>query len=246
MARQVLGPRANLITVQTEPKLDGFRPEWHTMAMQSAMLGVPSVQLELPPHLRDRLVCDAELMRLFANCISKVFHETVVPWWLSARCTDPLQLLGLSSHCDAFSGLAVDGNQVEDTVLLSACSKVPLDDSTTEQAISVALENPDKNAEHVDDWPGACNWDDQFSLMSGMPASSHCPVSEEEVVQNPYYPVSEEEEAGYSMLEPCETLASSIDECGPLDDKCFGLWCGKLLRSLGELEKRKSETEEQI
>merc|ERR1711865_892043 len=105
MAQQVLGPRANLITVQTEPKLDGFRPEWHTMSMQSALLGVPSVQLELPPHLRDRLVYDAELMRSFANGISKVFHETVVPWWLSARCTDPLQFLGLSSQCDLFIGL---------------------------------------------------------------------------------------------------------------------------------------------
>lgn len=236
MAQQVLGPRANLITVQTEPKLDGFRPEWHTMSMQSAMLGVPSVQLELPPHLRDRLVCDAELMRLFANCISKVFYETVVPWWFSARCTDPLQFLG--SQGDVFVGLPGACNQKEDEVsAVSACSKVPLDDSTMALAISVAHANPDKNVDHINDWADAGNWDDPFLLLNGMSAASHTPISEE---------MAQDVEASYSMLELCETLASSVDDCGLRDEKCLGFWCENILRSLGEWESRKSETEEQI
>lgn len=69
------------MTVQTDPKLSGMRPEGPTMSMQSAMLGVPSIQLELPPLLRDCLVKDVGLCELLASGIAKVFRETVTPWW---------------------------------------------------------------------------------------------------------------------------------------------------------------------
>lgn len=85
---RVLGPRANRITVQTEPKLDGFRSDgFATMAMQTAMLGVPSVQVELPVLLRERLVDDAELCYSLAACFSCVYSETVAPWWLAQFCS---------------------------------------------------------------------------------------------------------------------------------------------------------------
>mmetsp|Transcript_62615 Transcript_62615/g.123754 ORF Transcript_62615/g.123754 Transcript_62615/m.123754 type:complete len:366 (-) Transcript_62615:167-1264(-) len=82
----VYGSRANLITVQVDPTLDGFRADgFATMSMQSAMLGIPSVQLELPFPLRKRLANDEHLCNLLARGIADVFQGTVVSWWSVER-----------------------------------------------------------------------------------------------------------------------------------------------------------------
>merc|ERR1712232_536257 len=77
----VQGPRANLITVQTDPRLDGFRSDgFATMSMQTAMLGVPSIQLELPAILREQLLLNTNLCDCLADGICNVFSETVSRW----------------------------------------------------------------------------------------------------------------------------------------------------------------------
>ena len=45
------------------------------------LLGIPAVQFEMPPALRQQLVRDVELSRRFAQAIKEVYEELVVPWW---------------------------------------------------------------------------------------------------------------------------------------------------------------------
>lgn len=81
MQCQVKGPRGNLITVQCDPPLDGFRSDgFATMSMQAAMLGVPSAQLEFPPMLRMRSMNDTDLCQRLAAGIADVYFKIVVPW----------------------------------------------------------------------------------------------------------------------------------------------------------------------
>lgn len=47
------------------------------------LLGIPAVQFEMPPALRQQLVKDTELSRRFAQAIKEVYEEVVVPWWQS-------------------------------------------------------------------------------------------------------------------------------------------------------------------
>lgn len=78
---QAYGPRGNLITVQSDPILNGYRSDgFATLSMQTAMLGVPSVQLEFPSMLRSRLLIDVGMCQQLAKCIADVHHQDVVPW----------------------------------------------------------------------------------------------------------------------------------------------------------------------
>jgi hypothetical protein len=118
----VHGPRSNLVTVQTDPKLSGFRSNgFATMSMQAAMLGVPSIQIEFPAMLRERLLLDGELCNLLAQGIASAFHQTVKPWYLqhSGNWKDVFEaLVPCQSALTCISSLhcsGVDQYQAEDS-----------------------------------------------------------------------------------------------------------------------------------
>lgn len=78
--RSASGQRIN---VDCHPTLHGYWGEGTvaTLSHQSVSLGIPAVQLEMPPSLRGRLVEDVELARLFGSAISRIYRETITPWW---------------------------------------------------------------------------------------------------------------------------------------------------------------------
>merc|ERR1719473_1912287 len=109
------------MTVQTDPRLDGYRSDGYvTMSMQTAMLRVPSIQLELPSILRARLLEDDELCDLLAANIGTVYEKTVTPWWY-----------GLAANAQEGSLLGMDdaGARTSDdscNLCFSAQAEVPL------------------------------------------------------------------------------------------------------------------------
>merc|ERR1712025_1521333 len=55
--------------------------EMTTMSHQAVMLGIPAVQLEMPPAVRERLVVDPSFTDAFAAGLAYCYHNVVVPWW---------------------------------------------------------------------------------------------------------------------------------------------------------------------
>jgi len=83
MEREVTTAKKNPIQVDPDPSLHGF---WGydtvtTISHQSVNLGVPAVQLEMPHRVREKVVFDSELARLFAESIATAYRDCVVPWW---------------------------------------------------------------------------------------------------------------------------------------------------------------------
>ena len=83
----VFSQKGKQIKVKADPVLHGF---WGddtvtTISHQSVLLGIPAVQFEMPPRLREQLVTKPELAKRFAAAIQEVYFEVVTPWWL-ARC----------------------------------------------------------------------------------------------------------------------------------------------------------------
>jgi len=74
------------LKVDSKPTLNGFwgKQKLKTLSHQSALLGIPSIQLEVPPRLRQRFIDKPELYTAFAAAISQAFQEVIIPWW-SAR-----------------------------------------------------------------------------------------------------------------------------------------------------------------
>jgi len=97
----VLNVDGEIMTTDPNPKLHGFwgdrtfktkNPDPATMSHQSILLGIPAVQLEMPPALRRRLADDSELLRLFAETIYRAYSEVVLPWWPRLNRPTMLQL----------------------------------------------------------------------------------------------------------------------------------------------------------
>ena len=70
-----------------------------TMTEQAIMLGIPSVQLEIPLKMRQTLFKDEKLSKQFLNVIIKVYHDIVCNWW-------PARVVPLV--CDREMGAMVD------------------------------------------------------------------------------------------------------------------------------------------
>eukprot|EP00928_Gymnodinium_smaydae_P072148 TRINITY_DN55561_c0_g1_i1.p1 TRINITY_DN55561_c0_g1~~TRINITY_DN55561_c0_g1_i1.p1 ORF type:complete len:286 (-),score=23.52 TRINITY_DN55561_c0_g1_i1:522-1259(-) len=73
------------IKVDVDPRLHGY---WGadtvtTISHQSVLLGVPAVQFEMPPRLREQFVQSTLLGQRFAAAIAEVYHEVVTPWWIA-------------------------------------------------------------------------------------------------------------------------------------------------------------------
>lgn len=71
------------IAVDVDPVLHGFwgKDTVATISHQSALLGIPAVQFEMPPRLREQLLSNEELGRGFAAAIAEAYREDVAPWW---------------------------------------------------------------------------------------------------------------------------------------------------------------------
>ena len=67
-------------TFNTEPYLHGFwGDKIHTMTEQAILLGIPSMQLEIPYAVRKKLFKDVELRGRFQKLIRKLFDTVILP-----------------------------------------------------------------------------------------------------------------------------------------------------------------------
>jgi len=87
-ARCILSKKGNPMMADVDPDLHGYWGEdtATTMSHQSVLLGIPAVQFECPPILREKLVIDKKLVTLFAEAIAGTYHDVVVPWWPKTPC----------------------------------------------------------------------------------------------------------------------------------------------------------------
>ncbi|XP_046547011.1 uncharacterized protein LOC124257046 [Haliotis rubra] len=84
-------------TVDMDPEMSGFRLDRSvfTLSTQSAMLGIPSVQLEIPKTMRQKLNEDDDFLLKFADCIMHVFEQGICQGalpsrdWYSSHCRTP-------------------------------------------------------------------------------------------------------------------------------------------------------------
>ncbi|CAE7706757.1 unnamed protein product, partial [Symbiodinium necroappetens] len=74
---RVLSLKGKQIKVDADPCLHGFWGEdtVTTISHQSVLLGIPAVQFEMPPRLREQLVRDPELGRRFADAIAEIYRD---------------------------------------------------------------------------------------------------------------------------------------------------------------------------
>merc|ERR1712100_908482 len=80
-------------------------------------LGIPAVQLECPPVVRERLVHDRSLAAMFAEAIAGTYREVVEPWWHEAPVSCPGEP---EIPLDAAMGQRLDEIAVEDVPSLAA------------------------------------------------------------------------------------------------------------------------------
>lgn len=88
----VVSLKGKQIEVDVDPALHGFWGEntVTTISHQTVQLGIPAVQFEMPPRLRERLVLDPALGTAFASAILDIYHNLVTPWWFErAQCSTP-------------------------------------------------------------------------------------------------------------------------------------------------------------
>lgn len=102
---RVLNSQGRPLVVEMQPTLNGYwgKQKLKTLSHQSVLLGVPALQLEAPPRLRERFIADAELQTSVAAALSQVFREVVVPWW-SARDAQPVIAKSRPLEADASLG----------------------------------------------------------------------------------------------------------------------------------------------
>ena len=69
---------------EIEPDLDGF---WgfdrHSMNSQCCKMGIPSIQLEIPPDFRKNMADSDKMIEEWAQAIIEIYHEVVVPTWVN-------------------------------------------------------------------------------------------------------------------------------------------------------------------
>ena len=67
---------------EIDPDLDGF---WgydrHSMNSQCSKMGIPSLQLEIPPDFRKNLADSDKMIELWATAIIEMYNEVIVPTW---------------------------------------------------------------------------------------------------------------------------------------------------------------------
>jgi hypothetical protein len=64
----------------TNPNLHGYwGGEIHTMTTQAILLGIPSIQFEIPFSVRKRLLRDKELRAKLNNLVLQLYHQVIVP-----------------------------------------------------------------------------------------------------------------------------------------------------------------------
>ena len=51
------------------------------MSSQNCKLGIPSIQLELPPQIRHHLANCPDMIRKWAKLIVEIYNEIIVPNW---------------------------------------------------------------------------------------------------------------------------------------------------------------------
>lgn len=75
--------RGRPMVVESKPVLNGFwgKQKLKTLSHQSVLLGIPALQFEAPPRLRQRFIADPKLCAAVAAAIAQAFREVVVPWW---------------------------------------------------------------------------------------------------------------------------------------------------------------------
>ena len=81
------------VEVDVDPEyLQGFQG-WniHTMTSQNCKLGIPSIQLELPPQIRHHLANSPEMITRWAKVIVEIYNEVIVPNWQSKQIKTTMQ-----------------------------------------------------------------------------------------------------------------------------------------------------------
>merc|ERR1711865_63673 len=78
-----MGGKGGPLVVEASPVLNGFwgKHKLKTLSHQSVLLGIPALQLEAPPWLRQRIISEPKLCTALAAAIAQAFQEVVVPWW---------------------------------------------------------------------------------------------------------------------------------------------------------------------
>ncbi|XP_067677056.1 uncharacterized protein [Haliotis asinina] len=84
-------------TVDMDPEMSGFRLDQSvfTLSTQSAMMGIPSVQLEIPKSMRQKLNEDDDFLAKFADCIMHVYKQGICQGalpsrdWYTTHCRTP-------------------------------------------------------------------------------------------------------------------------------------------------------------
>lgn len=71
-------PRAEI-----DPFLHGFwGTDYHTMTSQSSIMGIPTFQFEMPPHVRSHLARNDEMLKKWAQIIVDLYQNLLVPQWI--------------------------------------------------------------------------------------------------------------------------------------------------------------------
>ena len=74
------GPLLVTPVVDLQPFLKGFFGyDRHTMNSQACKLGIPSMQLELAPEVRENLAKDDKMIKMWAQAIVQLYLEVIVP-----------------------------------------------------------------------------------------------------------------------------------------------------------------------
>merc|ERR1712150_390356 len=91
------------------------------------MGGIPAVQFEMPPRLRESLVSQQELTARFAAAVAEVYRDVVVPWWAARKSSstpwpgtlrlDPALASNVQEEAPGGSGFQAWGSQVLEELL---------------------------------------------------------------------------------------------------------------------------------
>ena len=72
--------------IETDPQLHGFWGyDYHTMTSQCSEMGIPTFQLEMPPHVRVHLAESPQMLKKFAELIVNVYNNMIVPDWETTK-----------------------------------------------------------------------------------------------------------------------------------------------------------------
>lgn len=78
------------VEVNMTPKMHGYWKscDAHTMQHQSCNLGIPSMQLELPMHVRQKFNVSEAFRSKFLQALVNIYNESVAKFWVKSKIRD--------------------------------------------------------------------------------------------------------------------------------------------------------------